>query len=147
MILFPCFPYLQWAFVFVGVYGYSFSEAGFNVISLFKTRGWSVIITDSLVDTVLVMVSICVGIFTGIVGVSVASALGQGASTLGAAFILGMLIGVLFSMTLFGLVSSGVNTVIVMFAESPAEFAQNHPTLSQEMLVTWRGAYPSEFGY
>lgn len=38
----------QWAFVFVGLYGYNFLESGKNVINLFKTRGWTTIITDQV---------------------------------------------------------------------------------------------------
>ena len=30
----------MWAFVFVGLYGYPFIDAGKNVLTLFKTRGW-----------------------------------------------------------------------------------------------------------
>jgi len=61
----------SWAFVFVGIYGYSFMEAGKNVMSLFKSRGWTAIIADVLVDTALFMVSVAVGVLTGIVGLLV----------------------------------------------------------------------------
>jgi hypothetical protein len=60
----------QWAFVYVGIYGYSFLEAGSNVMTLFKSRGWTAIIADVLVDTVLFMVSVGVGILTGLVGLA-----------------------------------------------------------------------------
>jgi hypothetical protein len=76
----------QWAFVYVGVYGYSFMEAGMNVIQLFKSRGWTAIIADNLVDTVLLMVSLAVGILTGIVGVIVGAMVNLGDATLAGAF-------------------------------------------------------------
>jgi hypothetical protein len=137
----------QWAYVYVGIYGYGFVEASMNVLKLFQTRGWTAIIADTLVDTVLMMVSFCVGVLTGIIGLIVASAMQQGSGALAGAFFIGMLIGFVFCSTLFGLISSGVNAVIVLFAESPAEFAANHPQLSQEMLKSWREAYPMEFQY
>lgn len=137
----------QWAYIYVGLYGYGFVEASINVLNLFKSRGWTAIIADTLVDTVLMMLSFCVGLLTGLIGLIVASAMQQDSSTLVGAFIVGMLIGVVFCSTLFGLISSGVNAVIVLFAESPAEFAANHPQLSQEMLKTWREAYPVDFMY
>lgn len=56
------------AYVYVGVYGYPYLEAGRNVIQLFQNKGWSVIITDDLCDRVLFMVSLGVGFLTGIVG-------------------------------------------------------------------------------
>ena len=114
---------------------------------LFKARGWSSIIADYLVDTVLLMVSICVGILTGILGVLVGHLMQQGGTVLTGAFFVGATIGFVLCSTLFGLVSSAVNTVIVCFAEAPAEFQANHPQLSQQMILAWRDAYPTEFGY
>jgi hypothetical protein len=142
-----CLHLLQWAYVYVGLYGYGFVEASINVLSLFKSRGWSAIIADTLVDTVLMMLSFGVGLVTGLIGLIVAASMQQGSGTMAGAFFVGMLIGVVFCSTLFGLISSGVNAVIVLFAESPAEFAVNHPQLSQEMLKTWREAYPDHFMY
>jgi hypothetical protein len=65
----------QWAFVFVGLYGYSFMESGMNVMALFRNRGWTAIVADMLVDTVLLMVSLGVGVLTGLVGIFFASAM------------------------------------------------------------------------
>jgi hypothetical protein len=93
------------------------------------------------------MLSFGVGLVTGLIGLIVAASMQQGSGTMAGAFFVGMLIGVVFCSTLFGLISSGVNAVIVLFAESPAEFAVNHPQLSQEMLKTWREAYPDNFMY
>jgi Plasma-membrane choline transporter len=138
---------MQWAYVYVGLYGYGFVEASINVLNLFKSRGWTAIIADTLVDTVLMMFSFGVGLLTGLVGLIVAASMQQGGATMAGAFFVGMLIGLVFCSTLFGLISSGVNAVIVLFAESPAEFAANHPQLSQEMLKTWREAYPVDFMY
>jgi len=141
----------MWAFVFVGLYGYGFIESGKNVINLFKTRGWTTIITDNLAQGVLAMVSIAVGLITGLVALGVSHAKGMvfgdelGASA--AAFFIGFIIGAVLTSTLMTLVSSAVNTVIVCYAEAPAEFQQNHPELSEEMRATWRQAWPAEFCY
>ncbi len=139
----------QWAYVFVGLYGFSFMEAGKNVMTLFKSRGWTVIISDMLVDSVLSMVAMGVGVLTGIIGILVAQAAGidlsQGMAVI--AFVLGFLVGFALAATLFSVVSSAVNTVIVCYAEAPAEFQQNHPRLSDEMREAWRQAWPNEFKY
>jgi hypothetical protein len=58
-----------------------------------------------------------------------------------------MLIGFVISSTLFSLVSSAVNSVIVCYAEAPAEFQANHPQLSEQMRAAWREAYPVDFHY
>lgn len=137
----------QWAFVYVGLYGYSFVEAGKNVMSLFRSRGWTSIVADMLVDTVLLMVSLGVGVLTGVVGVIVGSFVQNDSWTLVACFFIGMVIGFVLCSTLFSLISSAVNATIVLYAEAPAEFQANHPQLSDQMRSAWRKAYPTEFQY
>ncbi|KAL7530016.1 hypothetical protein ACHAXR_003274 [Thalassiosira sp. AJA248-18] len=140
-----------WAFVFVGLYGYTFLESGKNVINLFKSRGWTTIITDNLAQGVLGMVSVAVGLITGLVALAIAHGQGMvfgdelGASA--AAFFIGFIIGAVLTNTLMTLVSSAVNTVIVCYAEAPHEFQQNHPKLSEDMRAAWRQAWPAEFTY
>ena len=62
------------AYVYVGLYGYSYMEAGHKVMSLFAQRGWATIITDDLVIQVLNLVCLVVGGITGCVGLAVAAA-------------------------------------------------------------------------
>ena len=64
----------QWAFVFVALYGYSFMEAGKNVMTLFRARGWTSIITDMLTDGALVICSLAIGAITGLIAVIVVQA-------------------------------------------------------------------------
>jgi hypothetical protein len=63
----------KWAYVYVGIYGFPYVEAGRNVIQLLESKGWSVIITDDLCDRALFVVSLCVGLLTGVVGWIVAA--------------------------------------------------------------------------
>lgn len=44
-------------------------EAGKNVITLFKNRGWEAIIADNLVGNTLFLMSVMVGGITGVVGI------------------------------------------------------------------------------
>ena len=64
----------MWAFVFVGLYGYPFVEAGKNVMTLFQSRGWTTIITDNLAQGVLGLVSVAIGLITGLVAMAIANA-------------------------------------------------------------------------
>jgi Plasma-membrane choline transporter len=137
----------KWAYIYVGLYGHGFVEASRNVMALFRNRGWTAIIADALVDTVLAMVCVCVGLITGAIGLIIGVVMQQGEGTLAVAFIVGMVIGFILCSTLFSLISSGVNTVIVCFAEAPDEFQANHPQLAAQMMETWRQAYPNEFAY
>lgn len=143
----------KWAYVYVGLYGYSYLEAGRNVITLFEHRGWTTIITDDLVDNALLMVSFGIGLATGLVGLIVAyfdknafQALGY--SNVGmVGFIIGFLVGFIISSILMSVIGSATNTVIVCYAEAPNEFQTNHPVLSSEMRQAWRQAWPEEFNY
>jgi hypothetical protein len=54
-----------WAFTYVGLYGYSLSDAGMNSTELFDKRGWSTIVSDDLVPNVLLMTSLVIAGITG----------------------------------------------------------------------------------
>lgn len=53
----------------LGLYGYPYLQAGKNVITLFKNRGWEAIIADDLVGNTLFLVSVIVGALSGVVGI------------------------------------------------------------------------------
>ena len=55
---------------------------------------------------------------------------------------IGLVIGLVFCSILMSCVASSVNATIVLFAEAPAEFEQNHPELSLQMREAWQKAYP-----
>jgi len=140
----------KFAYIYVGMYGYSYFEAGKNVITLFKQRGWSVIIADDLISNVLTLFAFIIGMLTGCVGLimneieeSWFADYGGAASAFGFAF----LIGIVISMITLSVVDSSVNTVLVCFAEAPAEFEKNYPELSSEMRDAWREVYPAECGF
>merc|ERR1719223_1506318 len=140
----------KWAYIYVGLYGYNYLDAGKNVITLFRNKGWTTIIADNLADNVLFMVSIMIGLLSGLVGLTIAK-LDQNLfanmgfdDTASVGFVLGLLVGFIMASILMGVVSSAVNTVIVCFAESPREFEVNHPQLSMEMRDAWRRAWPDE---
>lgn len=61
----------QWAYVFVGIYGYSYLESGKKVYELFQARGWTAIITNSLVSYVLVFTSFTIAIISGLTAVAI----------------------------------------------------------------------------
>lgn len=55
---------------------------------------------------------------------------------------IGCLVGLVVSSVLFGIISSSVNAVIVLFAASPVDFEGNHPKLSEEMRTSWGEVWP-----
>lgn len=58
----------KWAFVYIGIYGYGYLEAGENISTLFADRGWSVISNDNLVNNCLGLLSILLAIISGTFG-------------------------------------------------------------------------------
>ena len=141
----------RWAYVFVGLYGFSFIEAGKNVINLFKSRGWTTIITDNLCDRVLMLVSLGIGLLTGgfvsLCMMALHRDLEGNGSAIFVCFLVAFFIGFLSSSVLMGTISSAIATVIVCYAESPAELELNHPEISREMRASWRQAWPVDFKY
>ena len=137
----------KWAFIYVGLYGYGYMDAGKNVIQLFKSRGWSALIADDLVGRALATLSLVVGLLAGAVGVILATTTdwfdaNDGSDGRITSFVLGLIIGLVLTSIALSSIASGVNAVIVLFAEAPAEFEQHHPELSRKMRDTWQSCYP-----
>jgi len=130
-----------------GVYGYGYIESGKAVMQLFANRGWEAIIADDLVGGAIFLICVMIGLIVGGIGVGYAQLdpnyenLTQNSILF--AFLVGFIAGLIISAVLLSTISSGVNTVIVMFADAPQEFQTNHPELSAKMRATWQEFYPS----
>lgn len=140
----------KWAYIYVGLYGYSYLDAGKNVMALFQHRGWSVIITDDLVDKTLLLVSVTIALLTGICGALAAqiqpdlfAAFGEYDSS-GTGFVIGLIVGFVSGSIMMSVVGSAVDTVIVCFTEAPIELQNNYPVLGEELRDAWKRAWPSE---
>lgn len=138
----------RWAYTYVGIYGFGYLEAGRNVFTLFQNKGWTAIISDNLCRDALLLMSLLVGLCSGLMGLVIGytnASLFQnmGAeSSLWPSFGIGFLCGFLVASVMFSVVGAGVNTVIVCFAEDPAAFERNHPELSGQMRAAWVQAWP-----
>lgn len=131
------------------IYGFNYLTAAKNVFTLFKNRGWEAIIADDLVANTLFLVSVVVGAIIGAIGIviQIASGLFDEIDTNDTdvkvyVFVLGFFVGLVICSILMSVVGSGVNAVIVLFAEAPAEFQQHYPELSQRMRTIWNEIYP-----
>lgn len=117
----------KWAYIYVGLYGYGYIDAGRRVISLFKTRGWQTIIADNLVGRLLGIMSITIGLLTGVLTLFAAFLVEEfeakedmhGWMAIG--FEVGFFVGLILSGVLSGvflnLILSAVDSVIVCYAE------------------------------
>lgn len=138
--------FTPWAFTYVGMYHYGLKEAGHKANELFDNRGWSRIVTDDLIASVLAMVSLVIGGLCGSFAVILQALDGHGLTSFGhpvlVSFTIGFLVGIVLSTVLFSIIDSSVCAVIVCFAGSPVEFHHNHRELSHEMRHAWKEVWP-----
>lgn len=145
----------KWAYVYVGLYGYKYMDAGKKVMSLLKSRGWTSIISHNVLGQCLSLMMFSIGLITLLVDTiliemilnsskdykniysRVGGTLGQLTGPL-IAFVCGLSI----SAATMNVVSSAVDTVVVCFAEAPDEFDENHPELSGAMNDAFALAWP-----
>jgi hypothetical protein len=140
----------RWSYSYIGLYGYDYLTAGQKVVELFRHRGWTTMITDSLVHRTLVLASAVVGLGTGAFGLVIAQLCpswleGVGGNTMALAFTLAFMIGTAVAYILFlSVVGAAVDTIIIVFTEAPLDLERNHPGLYRQMVAAWRQVYPEE---
>eukprot|EP00977_Amphora_coffeiformis_P024075 scaffold15034_cov181-Amphora_coffeaeformis.AAC.7 len=148
----------QWAYVFVGVYGYSYLESGRRVMELFRAKGFTSIITNSLVGYVLGFTQFAVALLTGAAGVALEALITNGHSGYiedGESYVFGPLpaaplafgvsfvVGLWIASVMMNVLKGAVNTLIVCWADNPAVMEIQHPTLMKEMTDAWSGVFSS----
>lgn len=119
------------AFVYVGLYGYSYLEAGKNVLQLFTNRGWSVIYTDTLCEFLLFMISCGIGLLTGLfvyflteqVEIIKPVLTGRKGEDVFFLMVSGIIVGFVTSSIIMSIVSSAVNTII---GKSQKKYKRDH---------------------
>ena len=139
----------KYAYVYVGTYGYSYIQSGRLAVDLFKSRGWTTLISDSLIESSLFFVRLGVAGFCGIIGLAIEDNHDDWFEVFGSdskisAFLLGVLIGYTICGVLLTVIEAAVAAVIVLFADRPDEFRLHHPTLFDELKSSYSKAYPEE---
>lgn len=133
----------EWAFTYVGLYGFDYIDAGKEVFNLFKARGWTVIVANDLTSFVTFFSILTTAIINGLMAI-VVNPFGL---SVGAVFGIGALIGIGISIMLFSIVSGAVNATIVCLAEMPAELEQNHTIQSEKIRNAWLNVYPNSLSF
>eukprot|EP00002_Diphylleia_rotans_P038580 TRINITY_DN87_c0_g1_i1.p1 TRINITY_DN87_c0_g1~~TRINITY_DN87_c0_g1_i1.p1 ORF type:complete len:535 (+),score=108.25 TRINITY_DN87_c0_g1_i1:107-1711(+) len=122
--IFNYFAYIQ-----IAIYGSTFMQAGKDSWNLFKSSGIDLMVNDSLIDGVLLLLSVVGGMITGLAtGAWYASSVGGDAWVLVA--LLGFLVGFLILTLVMSVVDSGVNTIFICYAEDPQALTVSHPKLA-----------------
>jgi hypothetical protein len=133
----------RWAYVYVGIYGYKFTDAAKAVFELFANRGFDAIINDDLTQSVLVFAGLCIGLVCAGIGIGLSEggivSFENSTLYLGLA---GFIVGFGVSMTPLRVVDSSIATIFVCFAEDPAALQQSHPQLYNQLVIEWHRLYP-----
>jgi hypothetical protein len=140
--------YHEFAFVYIGIYGYNFHDAAMKSNELFQKRGWtSKVTTNDLISNLLLVFSLGIGCLCGFFAVVISSTEKKPLVSLERpkliAFVIGFFVGVTSSNILFSVITSAVNTVVVCFAGNPVELQRNHPECSMLMRTAWRESFPT----
>lgn len=142
----------KWAFVYVGIYGYGFKQAGKAVFELFKERGWDAIINDNLIENVLGLGSLVVGVLTAGIADLIVFLFQKDFGWDGASTNINMiylitgvvsgLIGMSLCMIMMSIIDSAVATVFVCWAENPSALQTGYPDWHGKLMSAWCKAYP-----
>ncbi|KAJ8601252.1 hypothetical protein CTAYLR_003263 [Chrysophaeum taylorii] len=132
----------KYAFVYVGIHGYSFLYAGKQVVELFSTHGLTAIGNDYFTDVVLFMNSVMIGLVTAMFGVFLVQ-FGpddwhEGASDV--EIVVGIFCGIgglAVSSVVFALVDGANKSVLVLFAENPHILEHTHSADYGRLSKVW----------
>jgi hypothetical protein len=58
----------EWTFVYIGLYGYSYTSAERNITTLFKNNGMDVMLRKKYAGNILFMSNMTIGILSGVCG-------------------------------------------------------------------------------
>jgi hypothetical protein len=128
----------KYAFVVVALYGNTFRSSGGEVWSLFRTRGWTAIINDDLVEMVMSVTCLGIGAVTAFVGGLVA--FGQSGGSLSSVYVpvlVAFLIGLFLASTVLGVLDSAVKTCFFCYAKAPLALHATHPSHFYRITEAW----------
>ncbi|KAF0686836.1 Aste57867_21396 [Aphanomyces stellatus] len=146
----------KYAYCQVALYGKDFRTAGTDTLQLFREKGWTGVVNESLVSSVLSMGCLVVGVATGVVGVgwlhvsmacSAEEIMAHAAhcdtfNVMIMTFLACSVVGYAMCAVVSSILDSIVATVFVCFAEDPVA---HHITNSEEyvsIVDAWRQFHP-----
>ena len=127
--------------VYIAVYGHKFVQASKATWELIKTSGMSVLINESLTDTVLFFGALIGGCLAGLVSYPWAPSLRDDGKIEPDAIIIvviaAFIIGFVVVAVLISPIDSAITSIFVLFAEDPAQLR----TVAPEYHATLEGTY------
>ena len=133
----------RYALVYVALYGLDFMSAGKATTELFKARGVSALVNDTLIEGVLTLGTMIVGLLCALVGWLYGREWGLSQANIAILGVSGAFIGVALAGVVAGLVESSVCTTFVLFAEDPQSLEISHGgggkegKMCEELVQAW----------
>lgn len=127
----------KYALCYCAAYDLSFIDASKAVLGLLMSRGFSALLNDDIVDTLLFFADVAAGVATCLVAVLYCRAVGLDTTDSTLLAVGAFFIGWLATSTLTRTLGSAASTVFVLFAESPDDFAEAHPQQSFLLHGCW----------
>ena len=128
----------KWALTYCGIYGESFWEAGKSTLELFTRAGWTALINDDLIDMALSMASLVVGLVTAVVALLIGVAADMKSEQTVALVVIGLFAGYFCCQITMSVITSGVCTVFVCFAEDAPALQRSRPEVFERLVAGWR---------
>jgi hypothetical protein len=146
----------KYAFCQVALYGKDFRTAGSDTMRLFRDRGWSFLLNDSLISSVLAVGCLVVGILSGVIGsawmfltmqctvAEIAANSGQCKTfnVVVLTFVACASIGYAMCAIVSSILDSIVSTIFVCFAEDPAALQRSNPGEYARLVDAWARLKP-----
>jgi hypothetical protein len=136
----------SWAFLYVGIYGYDYMSAGQHVMTLFQQRGFTFLLTHTLLFQVLRYMKGSIGLVSGaFLSVVCAVFVQNSTHVVWAVFAFGFVAGWMLAGIILFVVESGVRTIMLCFVERPMDAAIHRPDAYQTLTAGWSRVYPEQF--
>ncbi|CAH0517555.1 unnamed protein product [Peronospora belbahrii] len=146
----------KYAFCQIALYGKDFRLAGSDTMHLFRDRGWTALLNDSLISSVLAVGCLVAGTVSGVIGsgwlylrmrctpdelVENPNEC-QTFNVVVLTFVACASIGYAMCAILSSILDSVVTTIFVCFAEDPAALYRNHPDEHARLVEAWSRLQP-----
>ncbi|TFJ83943.1 hypothetical protein NSK_005038 [Nannochloropsis salina CCMP1776] len=125
----------RYALVYVALYGLDFMSAGKATTELFRARGVTALVNDTMIEGVLSLGVVIVGLLCALTGYLYGRDWGISQANVAILGVSGAFIGVALAGVVSGLVESAVCTTFVLFAEDPQSLEISHGGEACEELV------------
>lgn len=146
----------KYAFCHVAIYGKDFQSAGYDTMRVFRDRGWSSIINDTLISNVLTVGALVVGATSGAIGsawvfmtmectaeeIEKHPGKCETFNVVVLTFVACAAIGYAMCAIVSSVLESIVSTIFVCFAEDPVALQQAHPEEHRRLVDAWRRLKP-----